>query len=111
MGIENMMQLRNLENRPDINNCPEQKLKHATSLCKQKENKFIPSKQCLIDVCFGGKRQLATSESNKAQQSQPIENMMQLRNLENRPDIDNCPAPKLEYAITSCKAKEKKLIP
>merc|ERR1711972_973923 len=29
--------------RPDINNCPGAKLKHAKEICKRKEGKFIPS--------------------------------------------------------------------
>jgi len=41
--------------RPDINNCPTLKLKMAEVACKRKEKRFIASKQCLIDVCFGGK--------------------------------------------------------
>jgi len=41
-------------NRPDINNCPREKLEHSKELCKQSEHKFIPSMGCLIDVCFGG---------------------------------------------------------
>merc|ERR1712113_966040 len=41
-------------NRPDINNCEASKLDGAKLLCKKKENKFIPSMACLIDVCFGG---------------------------------------------------------
>ena len=42
-------------NRPDINNCDPAKLASAKDLCKKKEHKFIPSMQCLVDVCFGGK--------------------------------------------------------
>jgi hypothetical protein len=41
-------------NRPDINNCDPTKLTNAKALCKAKEKKFIPSMQCLVDVCFGG---------------------------------------------------------
>merc|ERR1712032_657882 len=40
--------------RPDINNCPRPKLESAKSKCKAKEQKFIPSMACLIDVCFAG---------------------------------------------------------
>lgn len=42
-------------NRPDINNCPRPQLESAKATCKAKEQKFIPSMACLIDVCFGGK--------------------------------------------------------
>jgi hypothetical protein len=42
-------------NRPDINNCEPSKLDSAKASCKAKEHKFIPSMQCLVDVCFGGK--------------------------------------------------------
>jgi len=42
-------------NRPDISNCPTAKLTMAEESCKKSEGKAIPSKQCLIDVCFGGK--------------------------------------------------------
>merc|ERR1711870_106838 len=41
-------------NRPDINNCPKLKLEHSKKTCKDKEKKFIPSMECLIDTCFGG---------------------------------------------------------
>merc|ERR1711976_331792 len=41
-------------NRPDINNCPRLKLEHSKKTCKDKEHKFIPSMECLIDTCFGG---------------------------------------------------------
>ena len=41
-------------NRPDINNCPAAKLDSAKKACKAKEQKFIPSMSCLVDVCFGG---------------------------------------------------------
>jgi len=41
-------------NRPDINNCAAPKLDGAKATCKAKEQKFIPSMACLIDVCFGG---------------------------------------------------------
>jgi hypothetical protein len=42
-------------NRPDLSNCPPVKLTMARDSCKAREKKFFPSKQCLIDVCFGGK--------------------------------------------------------
>merc|ERR1712194_9060 len=38
-------------NRPDINDCPAQKLDAAHDSCKKSEQKFIPSMSCLIDVC------------------------------------------------------------
>jgi len=41
-------------NRPDINNCPEDRLRQAKDLCKQKEHTAMPSMECMIDVCFGG---------------------------------------------------------
>jgi hypothetical protein len=49
-------------NRPDISNCPSKVLTMAQNLCKQRESQFFPSKQCLIDVCFGGK-QFAAEET------------------------------------------------
>jgi len=42
-------------NRPDINDCPADKLDQAEEICKKHEHHFIPSAACLIDVCFGGK--------------------------------------------------------
>jgi len=42
-------------NRPDINDCPQDELVAAEKLCKKSEQAFFPSKECLIDVCFGGK--------------------------------------------------------
>lgn len=41
--------------RPDINDCPSDKLNRAEEICKKQEKQFIPSAACLIDVCFGGK--------------------------------------------------------
>jgi len=49
-------------NRPDINNCPEERSHQAKDLCKQKEHTFMPSMQCMIDVCFGGP-QFATQDA------------------------------------------------
>ena len=48
-------------NRPNINDCPAEKLDGAKSACKAKKQRetgskwAIPSMDCLIDVCFGGK--------------------------------------------------------
>merc|ERR1712083_999392 len=41
-------------NRPDINDCPGTKLNTCKTSCKAKEMKFIPSKSCIVDCCFGG---------------------------------------------------------
>jgi hypothetical protein len=41
-------------NRPDLNNCPEQTLAHAKTVCGAKESNGLPTAECLIDVCFGG---------------------------------------------------------
>jgi len=41
-------------NRPNINDCPAEKLDQAKASCKAKEQKLIPSMGCLIDVCFAG---------------------------------------------------------
>jgi len=41
-------------NRPDINNCPSDRTAQAKDLCMKKEHTAMPSKQCMIDVCFGG---------------------------------------------------------
>mmetsp|Transcript_87115 Transcript_87115/g.186786 ORF Transcript_87115/g.186786 Transcript_87115/m.186786 type:complete len:468 (+) Transcript_87115:107-1510(+) len=40
--------------RPDINDCPEERLQEAEEACK-KDGMYIPAVECLIDVCFGGK--------------------------------------------------------
>jgi len=42
-------------NRPDINDCPPAMLEGAKASCRKGERRPIPSKECLIDVCFGGK--------------------------------------------------------
>jgi len=42
-------------NRPDLNDCPQDKLDDAHTDCKNREKKFIPSMACLIDECFAGK--------------------------------------------------------
>jgi len=50
-----------IANRPNINDCPAEKLDDAKSVCKAKKQRetgskwAIPSMDCLIDVCFGGK--------------------------------------------------------
>merc|ERR1712226_13666 len=41
-------------NRPDLNNCPQDKLTTAHDSCKAKLKVFIPPMSCLIDFCFGG---------------------------------------------------------
>jgi len=43
-----------IANRPNINDCPAEKLDQAKATCKAKEQKLIPSMACLIDVCFAG---------------------------------------------------------
>jgi len=40
--------------RPDINDCPQDRLAAAKESCKKSEKKYIPTMGCLIDVCFGG---------------------------------------------------------
>merc|ERR1712217_932498 len=40
-------------NRPDLNNCPQDKLTAAHDDCKNKLKVFIPPMSCLIDFCFG----------------------------------------------------------
>jgi len=41
-------------NRPDINDCNQDKLEEAKEACKKSEKRWNPSMECLIDVCFGG---------------------------------------------------------
>lgn len=41
-------------NRPDLNDCPQDKIENAKQLCQAKSPNGIPSKECMIDVCFGG---------------------------------------------------------
>jgi len=41
-------------NRPDLNDCPQDKLTLAHDTCKEKLKVFIPPMSCLIDFCFGG---------------------------------------------------------
>jgi hypothetical protein len=43
-------------NRPDLNNCPEDKAEHARKECEAKSKNGMASKNCMIDVCFGGDR-------------------------------------------------------
>jgi len=50
-------------NRPDLNNCPEDKAIEAHDLCAQKSANHIPTHECMIDVCFGG-RQFAMQDAN-----------------------------------------------
>jgi len=43
-------------NRPNINDCPADKLNEAKGYCRAKEGgKLIPSMACLVDYCFAGK--------------------------------------------------------
>jgi len=44
----------NADARPNINDCPQDKLAAAKESCKKSEKKWNPSMACLIDVCFGG---------------------------------------------------------
>jgi hypothetical protein len=41
-------------NRPDLNDCPVEKTKHAREVCAARDPKNMASKECMIDVCFGG---------------------------------------------------------
>merc|ERR1712194_590240 len=41
-------------NRPDLNNCPPDQTEHAKTVCERKSHNGIASKECMIDVCFGG---------------------------------------------------------
>jgi len=41
-------------NRPDINDCNQDKLEQAKATCKKTEKRWNPSMGCLVDVCFGG---------------------------------------------------------
>ncbi len=41
-------------NRPDLNNCPTDKTEMAKTACANSCKNGIPSKECMIDVCFGG---------------------------------------------------------
>mmetsp|Transcript_136026 Transcript_136026/g.290809 ORF Transcript_136026/g.290809 Transcript_136026/m.290809 type:complete len:494 (-) Transcript_136026:128-1609(-) len=43
------------KNQPDLDDCPQLLIEKAHTLCKAVEDRYIPSKACLIDVCFGGK--------------------------------------------------------
>jgi hypothetical protein len=44
----------NPSNRPDINDCDQNKLEAAKDKCKKAEKRWNPSMGCLVDVCFGG---------------------------------------------------------
>merc|ERR1712228_591348 len=41
-------------NRPDLNNCPKEKADQAREACRRNCPSGIPSKECMVDVCFGG---------------------------------------------------------
>jgi len=41
-------------NRPDLNNCPEEKAEHAREVCLSKSTNGMASHDCMVDVCFGG---------------------------------------------------------
>jgi len=41
--------------RPQLADCPQDKLDAAKKSCKDKEHTLFPSNACLTDVCFGGK--------------------------------------------------------
>jgi hypothetical protein len=43
-------------NRPDLNDCPSDKAEHARNVCAEKDKNGMASKNCMIDVCFGGDR-------------------------------------------------------
>jgi hypothetical protein len=41
-------------NRPDLNDCPTEKAEHARGACAARSKNGMASKECMIDVCFGG---------------------------------------------------------
>jgi hypothetical protein len=40
--------------RPDLNNCPDDKAKQARDVCTEQAADGMPTKECMLDVCFGG---------------------------------------------------------
>lgn len=48
--------------RPDISDCPQDKLLQGKESCKRTEGKFIPSMGCLVDFCFAGPGFAQTAE-------------------------------------------------
>jgi hypothetical protein len=49
-------------NRPDLNNCPTDMTEVAKTECTKQSKTGIPSKECMIDVCFGGKHFAALTD-------------------------------------------------
>ncbi|CAK0865258.1 unnamed protein product [Prorocentrum cordatum] len=49
--------------RPDLNNCPDEKSKEAREVCTQQSNGGLPTQECMLDVCFGGKESLRSRSS------------------------------------------------
>jgi len=43
-------------NRPDLNDCPTEQADRARELCASRSKKNMASKDCMIDVCFGGEK-------------------------------------------------------
>jgi len=41
--------------RPDLNNCPDERSKEAREVCVEQANGGLPTQECMLDVCFGGK--------------------------------------------------------
>merc|ERR1740138_1817225 len=41
-------------NRPDLNDCPTEKSLQAKATCAQRDPRGMASKECMVDVCFGG---------------------------------------------------------
>jgi len=40
--------------RPQLADCAQEDLDHATKVCREQEDTTFPTKACLEDVCFGG---------------------------------------------------------
>jgi len=58
-GVESNLMFRTktpvkAPNRPDLNDCPVEKAAHAREVCAARDPNGMASKECMIDVCFGG---------------------------------------------------------
>jgi hypothetical protein len=51
-------------NRPDLNDCPAPKAERAREVCAAQSSGGMASKDCMIDVCFGGEKFAAMTDYN-----------------------------------------------
>merc|ERR550525_1648457 len=91
-------------NRPDLNDCPPDKTNEAKSLCQAKSPNGIPTKECMIDVCFGGPQFADEDAENYLGAHGPIQSRISLARLGPCAQQNEVPSPAWQRYIPAFEA-------